>query len=303
MKIEAPEAFSEDLQGFLVWIQLEKGLAKNTVEGYENDLGQCGVFLKSKKVKDWRSVEGESISQWLGSLTKGGYSPASLARKLSAIRMFAKYLVAERLRNHDFTELLSNPKLHRNLPDVLTIDEMLKLLDAPNQETPKGLRDRAILELMYSSGLRVTELCESTLQSVDCDEDYIRVFGKGSKERIVPIGSMANKAVRDYLQAGRPHLVKKTTGSELFLSQWGRAISRKMVWVLIKKYAKHAGIKKNVKPHLLRHSFATHLLSGGADLRSIQEMLGHADISTTQIYTHIAREGLKNLHSKHHPRG
>jgi integrase/recombinase XerD len=216
--------------------------------------------------------------------------------------MLARYLVREGLRTDDFTELVSAPKLSRKLPEVLTHEELKRLLAAPPADTPHGLRDRAMLELFYSSGLRVSELCGILLQAINLDEGYVRVFGKGSKERIAPIGGAAVVAVRDYLAGGRPHFVKAKTGSALFLSQQGRAISRKMVWVMIKQHAARAGIKKPIKPHLLRHSFATHLLEGGADLRAIQEMLGHSDISTTQIYTSVQTARLADEHALYHPR-
>jgi integrase/recombinase XerD len=248
-------------------------------------------------------VYGNLVGQWTAQLSMQDYARTSQSRKLSAVRMLARHLVSENIRKDDFTELASSPKLSRRLPDVLTAEEIARLLEAPSTATPHGLRDRAILELFYSSGLRVSELCGLLLQNANLDEGYLRVFGKGSKERIAPIGAAAVKAVRDYLAAGRARFVKAHTGSELFLSQQGRAISRKMVWVMIRDCARKAGIKKPIKPHLLRHSFATHLLEGGADLRAIQEMLGHADIATTQIYTAVQSSRLADEHALYHPRG
>ena len=299
---EPPPAYEPDLSGFLVWTQLEKGLSDNTVAAYEGDLAQCSCFLHERGVADWRSVTGDDVSAWLASLTKGGYSVASLARKLSAVRMLARYLVAENVRADDFTELLANPKKHRHLPDMLGIEEMERFLEAPDTNVPLGKRDKAIFELMYGSGLRVSEICTLPMTAVDCEEGFARVFGKGSKERVVPVGRQAAQAIGNYLHGGRPHLVKDGTGGELFLSMRGKGISRKMVWVLVKEYARKAGIEKNVTPHVLRHSFATHLLMGGADVRAVQEMLGHADVGTTQIYTHVEGERLLDDHAVYHPR-
>ncbi len=300
---QIPPAFAEPVESFLAWLELERGLSANTILSYAQDLVQCACFLEQQGAADWAAVDGKMASAWTAELSRRDYARASQSRKLSALRMLARHLVRENLRKDDFTELTAGPRQSRKLPEVLSAGEVERLLDAPSKTTPHGLRDRAILELFYSSGLRVTELCSLLLQDVNLDEAYVRVFGKGSKERIAPIGSAAVRAVQDYLSAGRPRFVKSRTGSELFLSQQGRAISRKMVWVMIREQARRAGIKKPIKPHLLRHSFATHLLEGGADLRAIQEMLGHADISTTQIYTAIQSARLADEHALYHPRG
>lgn len=296
------KSWTLQIKGFMGWATLEKGLSPNTLESYEGDLLQCATFLDRKKIGGWKHVRPEHLSEWIGSLNDEDYAVASLARKLTSLRMFARYLVRERLREDDFTELLTGPRLVRRLPHTLDPDEVDRLLAAPDERTPQGLRDRAMLELMYSSGLRVSELCGLSLQAVDTDNGYVRVTGKGSKERIVPVGGKAQTAIIRYLEVGRPRLVKPRTGSDLFLSQWGRALSRKTFWVLIKNHARTAGIEKEVKPHLLRHSFATHLLANGADLRAIQEMLGHADIGTTQIYTAIKSDYLSDEHAHYHPR-
>lgn len=297
-----PAAFSGEVDAFLAWIELEKGLAENTSESYQSDLTQCAVFLGRRKVGGWMDVDGADVTDWLYSLSEKDYLGSSLARKLTAVRVFARFLVRERLREDDFTESISAPKLVRRLPGTLSPEEVGKLLEAPDERTPHGLRDRAFLELFYSSGLRVSELCGLTLQQVDLDHGFLRVYGKGSKERAVPVGSKAVEALRAYLAEGRPLLVKGKTGSELFLSERGSAISRKTIWHWIKKHARAAGIEKPVKPHLLRHSFATHLLAGGADLRAIQELLGHANISTTQIYTAVEGSRLADEHAQFHPR-
>jgi integrase/recombinase XerD len=299
----APREFMEDLAGLLSHLELERGLSPHTLAAYEADLVQAARFLEAQGAGNWRRARPEQVSAWLGALTKEEYATASLARKLTAVRLLARYLVRENLRKDDFAALLLGPKLRRKLPGTLTTAEVERLLEAPPATTPQGLRDRAMLELMYSSGLRVSELCGLRMQEVDLEQRLLRVLGKGSKERVVPFGKKAAGALQIYLSGGRAGLVKKRTGSELFLSQQGRAISRKMFWVVIKQHAKRAGLKKPVKPHLLRHSFATHLLAHGADLRAIQEMLGHADLATTQIYTAVEGRRLVAEHAKHHPRG
>jgi integrase/recombinase XerD len=225
-----------------------------------------------------------------------------LARKLTALRMLARFLVREKRRDTDFTALLKGPKLARNIPGTLNEGEVARSLAAPSGGDPRALRDRAILELFYSSGLRVSEIGALLLQQVDLENGFIRVFGKGAKERVVPVGGRACEALSTYLVAGRSGLVRSKTGSQFFLNSRGAALSRVMIWKLVKKYAQRAGLTKNVKPHGLRHSFATHLLTGGADLRAIQEMLGHASISTTQIYTAVEPQRLVDHHAKYHPR-
>ena len=303
LKSQAPSSFEPLLSSFLATIELEKGLAENTSAAYEQDLVQFACFLDKRGLQNWSSVSKDDASLWISQLTLEDYSVASLARKLSALRVFARFLVSERERKDDFTELLVGPKLVRRLPGTLSPSDVDKLLNAPNEHTPQGVRDKALFELMYSSGLRVSELCSLMLQSVHLDEGFLRVVGKGSKERVVPVGRKALDALNNYLTTARPKLIKPNTGSELFISQRGKAISRKTIWHVIKQYAVRAGIEKPVKPHLLRHSFATHLLSNGADLRAIQEMLGHADIATTQIYTAVTGKGLSAEHARYHPRG
>lgn len=299
---QIPESFVEPVEVFLTWLELEKGLSKNTILSYTQDLVHASRFFASKGAKDWRDVGSDLMSDWIAELGRKDFARSSQSRKLSALRNFAKSLVRENYRKDDFTELSSGPRASRKLPDVLTLQEVERLLNAPSAETPHGIRDRAILEMFYSSGLRVSELCEVNLQQINLEEGFVRVFGKGSKERIVPLGGAAIRACQSYLTQARAHFVKPRTGSEFFLSQQGRAISRKMVWVMIREHAKQVGIKKPIKPHLLRHSFATHLLEGGADLRAIQEMLGHSDISTTQIYTAVQSSRLVEEHAEFHPR-
>ena len=299
---QAPAAFANDIEAFLGFMGLERGLSKNTIAAYTRDLDQAARFLARRGAADWRTVTAERAGEWVHSLSSERYAVASLARKLTALRMLARFLVRERIRDDDFTALLVGPKLARKIPGTLSAAEVARLLAAPAGGDPRALRDRALLELFYSSGLRVSELAALNLQQVDIENGFIRVFGKGSKERIVPVGGRACDALTAYLASGRPHLVKPKTGSQLFLNNRGSALSRVMLWMLVKKYAKRAGITKNVKPHGLRHSFATHLLTGGADLRAIQEMLGHASISTTQIYTAVEPSRLLDQHAKFHPR-
>ncbi len=297
----APPAFEAWINGFLAWVQLEKGLSNNTIESYETDLNQCALFLDARGVGHWKEAKLDDYSAWMISLTDDDYAVTSLARKLSALRMMIRYFVGEGELNENHTELLGNPKKRRSLPHCLTIPEVEKMLEAPDLSTPLGKRDCALLELMYGSGLRVSEICSIPVNAFDPDEGFARVFGKGAKERVVPVGRFAVEAVRNYLHGGRPFLSKEGTGGELFLSIRGKAISRKMVWVLVRQYAQKAGIEKKVSPHGLRHSFASHLLMGGADVRSVQEMLGHADIGTTQIYTHVGSERLLDEHANFHP--
>ena len=296
-----PPAYESDISSFLAWVQLERGLSKNTVESYESDLIQCACFLQEKGAAHWEAVSLDHISAWISSLTIDGYAVASLSRKLSALRMLVRFLIGEGRLQNDFTELITNPKKGRFLPHALSIDEMERFLSAPDLNTSLGKRDRAIFELMYGSGLRVSEVSSVLVNAVNLEEGFARIFGKGSKERIVPVGGKAILAIRNYLHGGRSRLAKDHSGGELFLSKRGTPISRKMIWVLVKEYARRAGIEKNLTPHGLRHSFATHLLMGGADVRVVQEMLGHADVGTTQIYTHVESQRLLEEHSNYHP--
>jgi integrase/recombinase XerD len=298
----APESFQEDIRSYLNTIALERGLSRNTEVSYRSDLVQAAQFLKKHGAASWAKVSAKQLTAWLHWLSDRSFTASSQARKLTAVRMLCRHLVRERVRDDDPTELLAGPKIRRKLPQTLSAADMGKLLASPTGSDAYALRDRAMLELFYSSGLRISELSGLTLQQVDLENGFVRVFGKGSKERVVPLGGKARDAVVTYLASSRPRLVKPRTGSELFISERGRAISRKTVWHIVKKYAARAGLSKTVKPHLLRHSFATHLLGGGADLRAIQEMLGHASIGTTQIYTAVENSRLLDQHARHHPR-
>ncbi|MGF1531818.1 MAG: site-specific tyrosine recombinase [Puniceicoccaceae bacterium] len=297
-----PEGLAGPLEDFLAWIQLQKGLSENTVAAYGGDLLQFASFLHEHGEDAWPSVSPEQTNFWLSELTSEAYSLRSLARKLTALRVFARYLIAQRLRPDNLTDFAIGPKAQRKIPQTLSIEETRRLLETPSPSHPLGIRDRAILELFYSSGLRVSELSGLRLEQIDFAESFLRVFGKGSKERLVPIGSSALAALETYLTLARPTLVRPITTTWVFLSNRGTSISRKTIWVMIKNHAATAKIQKNVKPHTLRHSFATHLLMGGADLRSIQEMLGHSSILTTEIYTQVETGRLLEEHAQFHPR-
>ncbi len=301
-KICAPRALAGEIDSYLSYIGLERGLSKNTLASYERDLAQAANFFLDHGATGWREVTPAQASEWVQALSRADYTVASLARKITALRNLAKHLVREKIRDDDFTALLAGPKLARRIPGALTENEIARLLSAAGGGDARALRDRALLELFYSSGLRVSELAGLMLQQVDLENGFIRVFGKGAKERVVPVGGKALDALATYLASGRRHFVKPRTGSQFFLNKNGGALSRVMLWMIVKKYAQRAGISKNVKPHGLRHSFATHLLTGGADLRAIQEMLGHSSISTTQIYTAVEPQRLLDHHAKYHPR-
>ncbi len=298
----APASFQEDIRSYLNTIALERGLSRNTEVSYRGDLVQAATFLKRRGAPDWVGVTAAQLTAWLHWLSDRKFSSSSQARKLTAVRMLCRHLVRERVRPDDPSELLAGPKVRRKLPQTLSPGDMRRLLAAPTGADAYALRDRAMLELFYSSGLRISELSALSLQQVDLEHGFLRVFGKGAKERVVPLGTKARDAVATYVASARPRLVKPRTGSELFISERGRAISRKTLWHIVKKYAQRAGLSRAVKPHLLRHSFATHLLGGGADLRAIQEMLGHASIATTQIYTAVENSRLLDQHARHHPR-
>ena len=293
------------IDDFVAFLELEKGLSRNTCASYEKDLLQFGDFLRrERRAGTWRDVRAEDLSAWLAELNAAGVSARSAARKLSAVRALAKRLVASGARADDFSEIVSRPTVRAALPETLSVQEVSKILEMPDAGTPQGLRDRAMLELMYGSGLRASELCSLEIQAVNFEEGVLRVRGKGSKDRVVPVGRKASEALRDYLsENGRAKLAKPRTGSALFLSSWGKAISRKTLWALLQARVRRAGIDKKIHPHQLRHAFATHLLANGADLRVIQELLGHADIGTTQIYTAVERSRLADEHRRTHPRG
>ncbi len=291
------------LDQFIHQLRVERGLSTNTIVAYSHDLIKFFDFLKRKGVSPVHISQEDLTSFIVEQNTK--LSPRSMARSLVSIRMFYRFLVSEGDIESNPARLLGIPKMYQHLPDVLSRDEMDFLLLQPDITTALGKRDKAIIEILYATGLRVTELIGLTMYNINLEVGSIRTIGKGSKERIIPMGSKAVDSLKDYLQKSRPILLKKryaTGGSHLFLNSRGSPITRQGLWKIVKKYALMAGITKSVTPHTVRHSFATHLLEGGADLRSVQIMLGHADISTTQIYTHVTGERLKEIHEKYHPR-
>jgi integrase/recombinase XerD len=285
---------------FIHHLRVEQGLSKNTIESYSRDLVRYFDFLEKRKVTP-PSASQVDIMEYVASLA-GSLSVRSIARNLSSLKMFYRFLVSEGKVKRNPTRLLSAPKLPRRLPGVLSIEEVDRLLCQPDASTERGTRDRAMLELLYATGLRVSELVNLKMTNVNLEAGYVRTVGKGSKERMVPMGGKALEALKEYLDRGRPGILKKRSSSHLFPGPRGKPLTRQGFWKIIKRYGLTAGIRKPITPHALRHSFASHLLEHGADLRSVQIMLGHADIATTQIYTHVTRERLKQVHEKHHPR-
>jgi len=288
------------LDQFINHLTVERGLADNTIESYSRDLIRFLQFLKSKKISPLRVTQ-DHIMDYMGSL-EGVLSVRSAARNLSAVKIFFRFLVSDGKIKSSPARLLESPKLPQRLPVVLTHHEVERLLSQPDVSNPRGHRDKAMLELLYATGLRVSELVGLKVSDINLEAGYVRTIGKGSKERMVPMGEKAMKALKDYLSDGRTGLLKKRRCPNLFLNPRGQSITRQGFWKIIKKYGMLAGISKEITPHSLRHSFASHLLEGGADLRAVQVMLGHADISSTQIYTHVTRERLKQIHEKYHPR-
>jgi len=278
-------------------------LSANTVVSYRHDLKRYIKYLEDSKISGLVNTSAVNISDYMFSLKDKGLAASSIARNLAAIKVFYRYLLRERILVSDPTSLMDSPKLWKKIPDALSVAEVEALIEAPNIRQAQGLRDRAILELMYATGLRVSETVNLKISDVNFDVGFLRCLGKGSKERIVPLGREAVDVLKKYLAKARQKFLKNYSPNNfLFLSRLGKKISRQSFWKLIKGYALKAKINKNIRPHTFRHSFATHLLEGGADLRSVQEMLGHVDISTTQIYTHIDKNRLKSIHKMFHPR-
>jgi len=292
------------LKEYLSSLKLEKNLSGNTVSSYKSDISSLINFLEDEKVKDPSEITSKHLNSFFKLLNKAGLSSRSAARYYSSLKGFFKYLLANNYLENDPMEKVSAPKVSRGLPAVLSFNEIEKILDAPVVDNKSGLRDKAMLELFYACGLRVSELIGLKVSDLFLKDEMIRVLGKGSKERFIPIGSSAVNWVTEYLQKSRPLLEKKSKSENiLFLNNRGTKFSRMGVWKIVSRYTTEAGIKKEMHPHTFRHSFATHLIEGGADLRAVQEMLGHADIATTQIYTHIDREYIKQVHKDFHPRG
>ena len=289
------------LDQFIDHLWLEDGLSRNTLESYRRDLQLFADWLQKKSLS-LAEVQQTEIQQYLA-VRFPASKPRSISRLIASLRRFYRYALRENKVDVDPTLQIDSPKLPRSLPKSLTEEDVEALLDAPDINQPLGLRDRAMLEILYASGLRVSELVGLKGTEVSLNEGVIRVTGKGSKTRLVPMGEEAVDWISRYLKEARPAILQKRLSDSLFVTQRGQAMTRQAFWYLIKRYALRAGISKHLSPHVLRHAFATHLLNHGADLRVVQMLLGHADISTTQIYTHVARERLKLLHAMHHPRG
>ncbi len=295
--------FDNAIECFLTYLKVEKRLSPNTVESYARDLfklrDHCGEIKDVESVENVKEVH---IVDFMISLAKGGLSVKTQARNLVAVRNLFKFLLKERILDSDPSALVALPKTGRRLPETLTLDEVELLLDGPDKNKKLGLRDAAMIETLYATGLRVSELVSLRVQDVDLQLGAVKAHGKGGKQRLVPIGQTARMLLETYLKTSRPDILKGKTHDGLFVTSHGKTMTRQAFWKLLKKYALKAGIKKNISPHKLRHSFATHLLQRGADLRAVQEMLGHADISTTEIYTHVSRARLQELYKVHHPR-
>lgn len=291
------------LDQFLHYLVVEKGLSRNTIEAYSHGLNRFLDHLRKKGIREWAKVSKFEVRAFLLFLKRQGLSTKSVVRNLVAIRTFFKFLIQEGLLEFNPVEELESPKVAKTLPKILSLKEVEQLLEQPNPQTPLGTRDRAMLELLYATGMRVSELIQLPTHQINLEGGYVLVYGKGSKERIVPLGKEAMKWVDLYLRTAREKLAKGRESPTLFINRSGKGMSRQRFWKNLKAYGQRAGIRKRITPHLLRHSFASHLLERGADLRSVQMMLGHVDISTTQIYTHVTGERLKKVHQRYHPRG
>ena len=292
----------EAIQQFLDHLRVERELTPATVEAYGSDLARFAHFAAGRTVARADAVRSIDILDFLVHLTERKLSARSQARRLIALRQLFKFLKAERIAASDPTEEIDLPRFGRKLPDFLTVDEIDRLLSAPDRRTPRGMRDAAMLEVLYATGLRVSELVKLRLRDVNFDAGYLMTFGKGRKERLVPVGEAALASVRAYVEQARAAASKARAIDTLFLTHHGRAMTRQGFWKLLGRYAAAAGIRKRISPHKLRHSFATHLVERGADLRAVQAMLGHADIGTTEIYTHVSRGHLRAVYDRFHPR-
>lgn len=291
------------IEEFILYLATERGLSENYQLSTRRSLEEFAAWLsRAKKITEPDGVTHGLIGEYLAARKQGGLAAASIKLIVVAIKIFFRFLVARKRLATDPAEVLPLPRIERYLPETLNELDVERLLAAIDTTQPRGFRDRAIVELLYASGLRISELTNARLENLDLDNGTIRVTGKGDKTRLVPVGKTAREAIAAYLERERPGVVKARTGSEIFLSRFGKKLTTVRVWQIVKAIAKQSGLEQNIYPHLLRHSFATHLLSNGADLRIIQEMLGHADISTTQIYTHVDQSRLKAVHRKFHPR-
>lgn len=293
----------KELQSFIHYLSVERGLAPNTLESYERDLTQYIGHLKEGGTVSLKDTAKSHIVSYIGKLRKAGKAPATVSRSIVSIRAFYQFLVRERVIDKDPSLHLESPKLEKRLPKVMSMHEVERLLEAPQTSTPNGMRDKAMLEVLYATGIRVSELISLSMDDIHLSLGYVRCLGKGSRERIIPLGRIAAQTLDQYIRTSRPKLLRPGRSEEaLFVNHLGTRMTRQGFWKIIKKYAAQSGIRKEITPHTLRHSFATHLLENGADLRSVQEMLGHADISTTQIYTHVTNKRMKEVYNQTHPR-
>lgn len=290
------------IEEYLRFIQLEKGLSTNTIGAYKRDLTKYANYLDENKITHIDFVDRQTIQQCLGSLHDEGASSKSLARFVSTVRSFHQFALREKYAAKDPTVLIETPKYDKKLPDVLEINEVIALLETPDLSKNNGYRDRTMLELLYATGMRVSELIHIELDDVNLIMGFVKVFGKGNKERIVPLGEAVIEYLTHYIENIRPQLLKRTVTPVLFLNMHGKPLSRQAIWKMIKQNGIKSNINKTLTPHTLRHSFATHLLENGADLRAVQEMLGHSDISTTQLYTHVSKSQIRKMYNEFHPR-
>lgn len=296
---------AQSIDSYLDHLRVERGLSANTLDAYSRDLRDFSDWLEANGCASHLEADQDHLRFYLLELKRKGLSSRSVARKASSLRGLYRFLLREGMLSEDPTRMLDVPKPGAPLPRDLSLDEVEKLLNRPDPSQPLGLRDRTLLELLYATGLRVSELLRLRLQDVNLEVGYVVAYGKGSKERLVPVGEVALEWLKKYLASGRPRLLKperREKVSFLFMNRWGRRLSRQGFWKLLRQYALEAGVRSRVTPHVLRHSFATHLLERGADLRSLQLLLGHANITTTQIYTHMNRERLKQIYERYHPR-
>lgn len=293
---------NQAIDDYIIFLTVEKGASGNTIEAYSNDVRKFAQYLEDAGIRRWAQVDTATVRGYLAWMQNESLTNTTRARNVAALKSFFRFLYMEKYTEHNLGELLDTPRKEKVLPKYLTIEEVERLMDAPDVTTPHGCRDKAMLELLYASGLRVSELITLKLSDISFEMAYVRCFGKGAKERIIPLGRYALAALEQYINHCRPKVDNNWQTDTLFLNKNGKGLSRQGFWKLIKKYGKEAGIVTDITPHVLRHSFATHLLSNGADLRAIQEMLGHADIATTQIYTHLLGEQMLDVYKSAHPR-
>lgn len=298
------QSFLDALEDYIHFMRVERQVADNTIESYKRDLTDYIRYMKEQQMAVVDQITKHEIALYLQQMREGGQSSRSVSRAISSIRSFHQFMLREKITTHDPTVHLELPKIDQKLPDVLSVQEVTRLIEAPDRHKPAGKRDFAMLELLYGTGMRVTELLTLNDEDIHLSMGFVRVFGKGGKERIIPLGKMAIEACTVYMREARPQFIAKKQEPEdaLFVNMRGGRLTRQGIWKILKKYAIEAHIKKKLTPHILRHSFATHLIENGADLRAVQEMLGHSDISTTQIYTHVSRSRLKEVYSEFHPR-